>query len=171
MSSDKKPPPIESNDYYGIKILKDGTWLYQGTPITRHNLVKLFASVLHRDDAGGFWLITPYEKGRIEVEDAPFTAVELKTAASGEAQTLHFRTNLDEWVEAGPAHPLRVEFNPVTGEPSPYILVRDKLEARIVRSVYYELVKLAVPDTEQKGIFGLWSHKQFFGIGKIDERL
>jgi hypothetical protein len=170
MPSDKKPL-IESNEYYGIKILKDGAWLYQGTPITRHNLVKLFASVLHKDDQGGYWLITPYEKGRIEVEDAPFTAVEIKTASSGLSQTLHFRTNLDEWVEAGPAHPLRVEFNPDTGEPSPYILVREKLEARIVRPVYYELVKLAVADAEQKGLFGLWSHNVFFPIGKIDERL
>ncbi|MCE9506951.1 MAG: DUF1285 domain-containing protein [Alphaproteobacteria bacterium] len=158
---------IDSNEYYGIKILKDGTWLYQGSPITRHNLVKLFASVLHRDDKGGYWLVTPFEKGRIEVEDAPFTAVELKSSSSGESQTLLFRTNLDDWIEAGEEHPLRVEINPETGEPSPYILVRAGLEALIVRSVYYELVKLAVADETKKGLLGLWSRNIFFPIGKI----
>jgi hypothetical protein len=164
------PPFIESNDYYGIRILRDGAWLYQGTPIARQNLVKLFASVLHRDDQGGYWLVTPYEKGRIEVEDAPFTAVEVKAAGAGREQVLHFRTNLDEWVEAGPEHPLRVEINPETGEPAPYILIREKLEARIIRSVYYELVKLAVADAQQQGLFGLWSHGIFFPVGKTDER-
>jgi hypothetical protein len=160
-------PLIDSDEYYGIKILKDGAWLYQGSPIARYNLVKLFASVLHKDDQGGYWLVTPFEKGRIEVEDAPFTAVELKTSSSGESQTLLFRTNLDEWVEAGDEHPLRVEINPQTGEPSPYILVRKGLEARIVRSVYYELVKLAVADKAKKGFLGLWSRNIFFPIGKI----
>lgn len=150
-----------STEHYDIKILKDGTWLYQGTPITRHNLVKLFASVLRREADGRFWLITPYERGTIEVEDAPFAAVEIKA----EDGAVSFRTNLDEWVTAGPEHPLRVEFAG-NGEPSPYILVRDGLEARLTRAAYYELVKLAVPDNKQQGLFGVWSLNTFFAIGR-----
>jgi hypothetical protein len=164
--SENKKPLHDSEEYYGIKILKNGTWLYNGTPITRHNLVKLFASVLSLDDSGDYWLTTPYERGRIEVEDVPFTAVELKTEASGEAQNLLFRTNLDEWVTLDAAHPLRVDFHPQTGEPSPYILVRGGMEARIVRAVYYELTKLAVPAKDEKGIYGVWSKGLFYPVGR-----
>ena len=85
-----------------MRIARDGTWYYRGSPIARKPLVKLFASVLKRDAQGDYWLITPVERGRIEVEDAPFTAVELATAGSGPEQVLSFRSNLDEWVEAGP---------------------------------------------------------------------
>lgn len=155
----------ESDEYYGIKILKDGVWLYNGSPITRLNLVKLFASVLRRDAEGRFWLVTPYEKGRIEVEDAPFAAVELRTEYFGKAQRLFFRTNLDDWVEAGKVHPLRVAVAPETGEPSPYILIRDNLEARLTRPVYYELVKLAVEDEARPGLFGVWSGGIFYPLG------
>ena len=166
MSSGQKVP-VASEEYYGIKILRDGAWLHQGAPITRHNMVKLFASVLQRDGKGDYWLITPFEKGRIEVEDAPFTAVELKTEASGEWQNLLFRINIDQWVTAGRDNPIRVTFNPVTGEPSPYILVRRGLEARISRSVYYELVALSVEDKMNKGTFGVWSGKNFFPVGRV----
>lgn len=156
---------IESDEYYGIKIKKDGTWLYNGTPINRHNLVKLFASVLKKDDKGGYWLVTPYEKGRIEVEDVPFAAVEMKAEGEGQGQRLSFRTNLDEWVEAGASCPLRVVFDEKTAEPSPYVLVRDNLEARLTRAVYYDLVKLAVEDGQEKGAFGVWSGGNFYRIG------
>lgn len=162
-----KKPLIDSEDYYGIKILKNGTWLYNGTSITRHNLVKLFASVLKKDDAGGYWLITPYEKGRIEVEDAPFTAVEMKIDLSGKDQEISFRTNLDEWVVLDGEHALRVTHDLETGEPSPYIMIRGGMEARIVRAVYYDIVKSAVEDEKEKGLFGLWSRKNFYPIGKI----
>src|SRR3546814_3889811 len=95
-------------------------------------LVKLLASVLWRDD-GGYWLRTPAEQGRIEVEDAPFTAVELSVKGEGRDQVLAFRTNLDEWVAAGPAHPLRMVEHPPNGDPTPYIEVRDRLEALVLR--------------------------------------
>src|SRR3546814_11844255 len=91
-----------------------------------------------------YWLRTPAERGRIEVEDAPFTAVELSVTGEGVSQTLAFRTNLDDWVEADAAHPLRVAGDPAGGDLSPYILVRDRLEALILRPVYYELAELAV---------------------------
>jgi hypothetical protein len=161
-----KKPVIDSEEYYGIKILRNGTWLYNGTPITRHNLVKLFASVLKKDETGDYWLITPYEKGRIEVEDVPFTAVEMKAELSGKDQIVSFRTNLDEWIVLDPEHPLRVIHDAATGEPSPYIMVRDKMEARIVRAVYYDMIKTTVEDEKEKGLFGLWSQGKFYPVGK-----
>jgi len=154
-----------ADEFYDIKILKDGTWLYGGTPIHRHNMVKLFASVLKRDEKGGYWLETPYEKGRITVEDAPFAAVELKAESSGKKQTLSFRTNVDQWVEAGPGHAIRVTTDQVSGEPSPYVHVRDGLDARLTRAVYYELVKLAAD--AGGGNFGVWSNGQFYAVGEI----
>lgn len=126
-----------------IRISRNGAWHYMGSPIGRQPLVKLFASVLERDESGEYWLVTPAEMCRIRVDDAPFTAVEMTVAGSGAGQTLQFRTNLDENVTAGPDHPLRVETDPGTGEPAPYIAVRDGLDALIVRSVFYDLVELA----------------------------
>lgn len=152
-----------ADERYDIKILKDGTWLYGGTPIRRANMVKLFSSVLKKDKKGDYWLETPYEKGRITVEDVPFTAVELEVKGRGKAQNLSFRTNVDQWVTAGPGNPIRVETNKKTGEPSPYIHVRDGLEARIARPVFYELVHIAVPD--KKSVYGIWSRKTFFPLG------
>jgi uncharacterized protein len=166
---ESKKPLVDSEEYYGIRILKDGTWLYNGTPITRHNLVKLFASVLKKDATGDYWLVTPYERGRIEVEDAPFIAVEVKAESSGKSQVLAFRTNLDDWVTAGPDHPLRVTHDARTGEPSPYILVRDGLEARINRPVYYELVRLGAEHATEKGLFGVTSSGIFFPIGRVKQ--
>lgn len=165
MAQDAKPV-IDSEEYYGIKILKNGTWLYNGSPISRHNLVKLFASVLKKDGKGDYWLITPYEKGRIKVEDAPFMAVELKAEGDGSKQFLSFRTNIDDWVTAGKDHPLRISHDPQTQEPSPYVMVRDGLEARLSRSVYYELIKQAVPEAQDKNVLGVWSAGVFFPIGK-----
>ncbi len=150
---------------YDIRIASDGTWYYRGTPIRRLPLVKLFATVLSRDEAGAYWLTTPAERGRITVDDAPFTAVELLNSptldADADSATLTFRTNLDDRVEAGPDHPIRVAFDAETGEPRPYILVRPGLEALIVRSVYYELVDHAC---EVDGRTGVWSHATFFPL-------
>lgn len=146
---------------FDMRIARDGTWYYQGTQINRIALVKLFASVLRRDESGGYWLVTPVERGRIQVDDAPFTAVALSRAGEGEGQTLYFRTNLDHHVTAGPEHPIRVSFAPGTGEPRPYILILPGLEALIVRSVYYELADLAV---EHNGRIGIWSERTFFPI-------
>jgi len=124
-----------------IAIARDGTWIHEGGAIRRPALVKLFASILHREGEE-YFLITPVEKRRIRVEDAPFVAVEV-TAGGGEtARCLTFRTNVDDTVTAGPDHPIRVAFDPETGEPSPYVLVREGLEALIARPVYYELVAM-----------------------------
>lgn len=153
-----------------MRIARDGTWHYMGSPIGRPALVKLFASVLRRDESGEFWLVTPAEMCRIRVDDAPFAAVEMTVRGRGRDQTLEFRTNVDEKVTAGPDNPLRVETDSATGEPSPYIYLRDGLEALIVRSVFYDLVELAEErETRGRKAFGVWSGGRFFEIGTTDD--
>lgn len=142
---------------FGIKILKNGTWLHQGRPIMRHNLVKLFATVLKIDENGDYWLQTPVERGRIEVEDKPFIAVELKVEASENGQNLLFRTNVDEWVTLDAAHPLIVDA-------LPYVMVRGGLAARLNRPTYYALMDMAVEKEAGSGVFGVWSAGQFFAV-------
>lgn len=152
---------------FDIRIARDGAWFYRGSPIDRKPLVKLFSTVLRREENGEYWLVTPVERGRVEVEDAPFTAVELTVSGAGTAQLLQFRTNVDDWVEVGPDHPIRVAHAPDSGEPSPYILVRDRLEALILRSVYYHLVAIAVEqEHEGKTVLGVWSKETFFPLGE-----
>jgi hypothetical protein len=150
---------------FEIEIGRDGTWSYRGSPIRRLALVKLFASVLRRETDGSYWLVTPAERGTITVADAPFTAVELSIRGSGRDQVLVFRTNLEEMVEAGEDHPIRVETAPGSGAPRPYLLVRDRLEALIVRSVFYELVEHG-REEEIAGTarFGVWSKNRFFAL-------
>jgi hypothetical protein len=148
-----------------MRIARDGTWFYRGSPIGRMPLVKLFASILRREPDGSFWLVTPAERGRIEVEDAPFLAVALTVEGQGHDQQLIFRTNLDEFVTAGPENPLRVE-TAASGEPGPYIVVRDRLEARLARPVFYELVDLGSEEPVGDVIqFGVWSKGVFFRLG------
>jgi hypothetical protein len=163
-----RPPPIELRDL-DMRIARDGTWFYRGSPINRLPLVKLFASVLRREGDGSFWLVTPAERGRVVVEDAPFIAVAVDKQGTGREQALIFRTNLDEIVTAGPEHPLRVE-TADDGAPAPYILVRPGLEARLSRPVFYELAELgeeaAVAGETQ---FGVWSGGMFFRLGDPGE--
>ena len=150
---------------FGIRIARDGSWHYQNSPISRKELVCLFASVLRREPDGSYWLETPVERGSITVEDAPFIAVELFWKNDGGRQVLSFRTNMDEMVTADAAHPIRVQLCPVTREPRPYVMVRPGLEARINRAVFYELVALA--ETEElsgQEVMGVWSEGVFFPI-------
>jgi hypothetical protein len=157
--------PVDCGDL-DMRIARDGTWSYRGSPIGRIALVKLFASVLRREPDGCYWLVTPAERGRIEVEDVPFLAVALTVQSEGEQQQLIFRTNLDDIVTAGPDHQLRVETTTI-GEPAPYILVRDELEARLTRPVFYELVELGkVELIENNSQFGVWSRGSFFRLGE-----
>jgi hypothetical protein len=165
-------PPVECGDLPFL-IRRDGTWLYQGSAIARKELVCLFSSVLKRADDGSYWLETPAERGRIEVEDAPFVAVELDWRGDGRQQTLSFRTNVDQVVTAGPKHPIRIAHDILTCEPTPYILVRrgagePGIEARINRAVYYELVALAVPEwVGCRRMLGVWSCGKFFPLGEL----
>jgi len=153
-----------------IRIAKDGTWYYRETPIRRPALCKLFATALRREKDGTYWLVTPAERGQIEVEDAPFTAVEMTADGIGQDQVLRFRTNLDHMVGAGLEHPIRVQFDHETGEPRPYLGVRGGLEALILRPVYYDMVALAVEGTiEDAQMLGVWSAGRFFPIGPVPE--
>src|SRR5580704_3344618 len=119
-ASTGRRPPIDCGDL-DMRIARDGTWFYRGSPLGRLPLVKLFASVLRREADGRYWLVTPAERGRVTVDDAPFVAVELTAEGQGREQNLIFRTNLDEIVTAGLEHPLRVE-TAADGEPRPYIV-------------------------------------------------
>jgi hypothetical protein len=160
--------PIELGDL-DMRIARDGTWFYRGSPINRMALVKLFASVLRREHDGSYWLVTPAERGRVTVEDAPFIAVAVDRDGEGRAQRLIFRTNLDEIVTAGADHPLRVE-TAADGAPAPYILVRPGLEARLARPVFYELVEWGEEErVAGESQFGVWSAGHFFRLGELDE--
>jgi hypothetical protein len=140
-----------------IVIKADGEWRYNGSPIVRPALVKLFSTVLRRDP-DGFVLVTPAEKLSITVEDAPFVAVEVASDGEGSERRLRFRTNVDEIVDAGPDHPLRFR-EAEDGGFMPYVRVRGELWALVARSAVYDLVELA---EEKDGALGVWSGGAFF---------
>lgn len=160
---DQWDPPVSGE--MDMRIVRDGTWYHEGDPINRKALVQLFASILRRDDDDRYYLVTPAERWAIQVDDAPFVATQLDVEGEGESQKLTFTTNLEDTVQAGPDHPIRVELDPATQEPSPYVHVRANLEALIGRNVFYQLVELAV-EREHKGTtcLGVWSDGCFFPI-------
>ena len=145
-----------------MRIARDGTWFHEGTPIGRPGLVKLFSGILKRE-AGKYFLVTPVEKVGIIVDDAPFVAVDFDVAGTGRDQVVTFVTQVGDSVTAGPDCPIRVERDAVTGEPSPYVMVRAELEALIDRKSFYRLVDLCVHEEQAgKDWFGLWSSGRFF---------
>jgi len=153
-----------------IRIARDGTWYHEGGAIRRKPLVKLFAGILRRDDDGAYVLVTPVERRRIQVEDAPFVAVEATVSGEGSHQTVMFRTNVDDEVVAGPDHPIRVVVDPETDEPSPYVLVRAGLEALIARPVYYQLVEAGrVVESGEGEVLGIDSCGVFFVLGALND--
>ena len=155
--------------HFDITIARDGTWFYRGSPIGRMPLVRLFSTVLRRESDGSFWLQTPVERGRVTVEDAPFVAVELTRRGEGQQQELIFRTNVDDTVAADAEHPIHVVNHAATG-PNPYILVRNGLEARINRPVFYELVELGREErVGDATLFGVWSKGRFFPLGRLED--
>jgi hypothetical protein len=161
-------PPVErwNPDYCGdsgIRIARDGNWFHQGDPIRRPGLVRLFSTILRKDDEG-FMLVTPAEKLSIAVDDAPFLAVAMRVAGDGETQSLTFTTNVGDDVTAGPNHTLRFEPDPRSGAPIPYLHVRRGLEAKLARPVYYHLVERAVVRGENLGV---WSDTSFFILGAV----
>ena len=152
MAEERRLPPVESwnPDHCGdsaMRIARDGTWFHEGTPIGRPAMVRLFSTILRREPDGSYVLVTPAEKLSIEVEDAPFVAVELKSEGSGKGRRLAFRLNTGDVVVAGPDHKLRL----------PYLDVRKGLAARVARPVYYELAEIALGDPE-----GIWSDGERF---------
>jgi uncharacterized protein len=166
---DRLPPVDKWNPPYcgdiGMSIGVDGTWYYQGSPIGRKPLVKLFSRVLRRDLDGRHFLVTPVEKVDIAVADAPFLAVEMEVSGAGRDQNLIFRTNVDDIVRCGGEHPLRFADEPGTGGLKPYLHVRGRLEALVTRAIYYDLVELAVEDeSAPDGRLGVWSGGVLFPL-------
>ena len=166
-------PPVErwNPPFCGdidMRIASDGTWFYQKTPIGRPALVKLFASVLKRE-GDKYFLVTPMEKVGIVVEDVPFLAVELqvdKPEQDVRRQVLRFRTNVDDWVEAGPGHGLRFEPE-ATGGLKPYLHVRRELWAKVTRALFYDLVELGEERViDGKPMFGVVSAGEFFAMAE-----
>lgn len=158
----KRLPPVDKwNPAHcgdsAMRIARDGTWFHEGAPIGRPAMVRLFSTILRREPDGSFVLVTPVEKLSIEVEDAPFLAVELKSEGEGPGRNLAFRLNTGDLVVAGPDNPIRIR----SGQdgPHPYIEVRAGLEALVARSVYYELAELALAEGAQPP--GLWSGGTF----------
>ncbi|HBQ35466.1 MAG TPA: DUF1285 domain-containing protein [Rhodobacteraceae bacterium] len=143
-----------------IQIKRDGTWFYLGTPIGRPEMVRLFSTILRRD-GDDYFLVTPVEKVGIKVDDAPFVAVDFQVKGHGDQQVLTFETSVGDFATAGPNHPIRVTNDPVTSEPSPYVLIRANLEALIDRKSFYRLVDIGA---HHDGWFGLWSSGEFFPI-------
>ncbi|MBS0125771.1 DUF1285 domain-containing protein [Thetidibacter halocola] len=163
----KGPPPVHlwNPPFCGdldIRIARDGTWFYLGTPIGRFELVRLFSSILKLED-GKYFLVTPVEKVGITVDDAPFVAVDFAAEGDGDAQVLTFTTHVGDVTVAGKDNPIRVLRDPETGEPSPYVHVRAGLEALIDRKSFYRLVEIGAHHAVD-GIdwFGLWSGGVFF---------
>lgn len=162
----KKLPPVhlwhpEHCGDIDIRIARNGSWFHEGSPIRRQRMVDLFATILRRDADGEFYLVTPVEKLRIQVDDAPFVAIDLDAAGSDSEQVLVFKTNVGDRVVADAQHPLRVSEHPDTREPSPYVMVRDGLEALINRPTYYRLAELI---REHEGVQGVWSGGEFFAL-------
>lgn len=162
-------PPVEkwNPPFCGdldMRIARDGTWFYLGTPIGRAGLVKLFSSII-RKDGDKYFLVTPVEKVGITVDDAPFVAIDFNAAGEGEAQKLRFETHVGDVFIAGPDRPIRVAYDD-DGEPSPYVLVRRNLEALIDRKSFYRLVDIGA---HHNGWFGVWSGGEFFKIIKSEE--
>jgi hypothetical protein len=164
LAEEKKLPPVEKWNpthcgHSEMRIARDGTWHHQGSPIGRAAMVRLFSTILRREPDGRFVLVTPVEKLDIEVEDAPFVAVEVKREGEGEEASLAFRLSTGELVVAGPGHPIR--FEPGEEGPHPYLEVRPGLDALVARPVYYELAEMAIAAGDPPG---LWSGGAFFAM-------
>lgn len=168
-ASKKGPPPVHlwNPAYCGemdMRIARDGTWFHEGTPIGRAPLVKLFAGILKLEE-GRYYLVTPVEKLGIQVEDAPFVAVDFSVTGEGDSQEITFTTNVGDEAVAGPDHPIRVTRDAETGEPSPYVMIRRGLEARIDRKSFYRLVEMGETALhEGEDWFGVRSGGMFFPV-------
>lgn len=170
----RKLPPVEQwtpqaeSDSH-MRITADGRWYHKGGLIARPAMVRLFASVLRREEDGRHALVTPFEKQWIAVEDAPLLAVELKSEGAGTDRRLAFRLNTDELVVCGAQHPLILRGS--SDEPRPYLGLQRGLEARVERSVYYDLVELALADQDERADdtagLPIWSDGACFRLDRV----
>ena len=165
MAEAQKLPPVDQWTPENIgdsemRIAADGSWFHQGDPINRPAMVRAFSTILRREADGGFALVTPFQKLTIEIEDAPFVAVEMENEGNEKNRKLAFRLNTDHLVIANAKHGLRFPDD----RPQPYLHVRGGLEAVLSRPVYYALADMALADNLDP--FGIWSHGAFFAIEK-----
>jgi hypothetical protein len=171
----KGPPPVHlwNPPFCGdidMRIARDGTWFYLGTPIGRAPMVKLFSSILKRE-GDDYFLVTPVEKVGIKVDDAPLLAVDFTATGTGRDQVLTFTTKTEDVVTAGAEHPITVRLAQ-NGEPAPYIHVRRGLNALIDRKSFYRLVELGCHEGDSReSWFGIWSDGQFFRMMPSDEMI
>lgn len=150
-----------------MRIARDGTWYYQGTPINRQRMVKLFSTILRRDD-DGYFLVTPAEKVIVHVDLAPFIAVRMESIAEAEGPSVAFQTNVGDVIVVDAQHPLWVEQN--EKGPVPLVRVRDRLDALLGRSVFYELAEAGTTRLiNGREILGIVSRGKFFKLGPIDD--
>jgi hypothetical protein len=168
LAEEQKLPPVDrwNPTHCGdseMRIARDGTWFHQGSPIGRQAMVRLFSTILRREEDGSYVLVTPVEKLDIAVDDAPFTAVEMKTEGDGRDARLAFRLNTGDLVSAGLDHPLRFEER--DDGPRPYLHVRGGLEALVARPVYYELATMALAGEDVPP--GVWSNGVFFALEPV----
>lgn len=165
-------PPIEkwNPDFSGdidIRIARDGDWYYQGEKMGRETLVRLFSTILRRESDGEYYLVTPVEKWRIQVEDAPLLAHSLEVSGQGESQLIHLTTNTGDPIRIDREHPLKVESYPGSDEPRPVVMLEHGLEARLVTAAFYELTRYVTeqPDGNANRV-GVWSAGVFFELGE-----
>lgn len=164
-------PPVDQwePDFCGemdLRIRSDGSWWHEGSRITRAPLIRLFSTILRKDEDGETYLVTPVEKIKIHVEAGHFLATRLDVKGEGENQEIFFSTNMGDIIKLGAERPLRVETDALTLEPSPFVRVRGRLEAMLTRSVFYELVEYAVERHTDKGAeFGVYGGGAFFPLG------
>ena len=167
---DQWNPPLSGE--MNLRIARNGVWHHDGAPIQRESLVQLFASILRYDEDGHYYLVTPVEKWRIQVEIAPFLAVRLDAAGGGRDQVLRMTTNLGEAFTIGSDHPLIVDYPTANGEPVPTVLVRGRLRALLTRAVFLELAELGEErPSDPRREYGVWSQGQFFSLGWLDDHI
>ncbi|QSP93830.1 DUF1285 domain-containing protein [Marinobacter salinisoli] len=165
-------PPLdqwhpELSGVMDMRIHRDGQWFYRNEPIKREAIVRLFSSILRREADGEFYLVTPVEKWRIQVDDAPLLAHSLEVSGEGRSQVMTLRTNVGEVLQLGSAHPLEVGSYEGSGEPRPVVWVRHGVEARLVTAAYYELAEHVVEECyEGRSVFGVYSAGEFFAIAE-----
>jgi uncharacterized protein len=164
----KKLPPVDKWNpshvgHSNMRIDTDGRWYFHGSEIQRPEMVRLFSTILRRD-GDRTWLVTPGERLEIDVDDAPFVAVDMEAKGSGEGQEIVFKTNVGDLVVADTEHPISVQGS--ADSPRPYVEVRRGLAARIARPVYYRLVALAEERAPGDKAVGVWSRNVFFELGR-----
>lgn len=165
-------PPLEKwhpelSGEMDLCINRDGQWIHKGEPLGREAIVKLFSTILRREEDGQYYLLTPVEKWRIQVEDTPLLAHSLEVTGTGEQQVIKLTTNVGETLEVGDEHPLEVGSYEDSGQPRPVIRVRHGVDARLVTAAYYDLAEHVVEQTvDGKPLMGVFSHGNFYKIGQ-----